>query len=403
MNLLCLTTSYPRSESDDSSVFVKRLCIAIRSQVDALIVITPSEITVPPETDGNGITVERVRYWPVETRLTYGAGLLENIKQNSVRVLLLLPLILSFAFHGIRLRKRYDIIHANWIIAGAAALIVRLLIGKPYVLTLRGSEMMLIKNPYVRFFYGPILFGAKAITTVSESLRSELVEYYPSLGPSTHSIPNGVGQFAPSDIEISQFCERYKLSRTTAYIVAVGSVIPRKRIEKLLVLMAHPGLSTIHLLVAGKLDQAEYAEQVQGAAESLGLGERVHFLGPVEPQQVGCAFAISRALISASSFEGRPNAILEAMAFGLPIIASDIPAHREIINDGQNGILVSFEDIPGAVAKIGEVLTNRELKKKFAEWNHMLTHENTWKRCAERYVELFYSALSTPTAPIPVE
>ena len=82
-------------------------------------------------------------------------------------------------------------------------------------------------------------------------------------------------------------------------------------------------------------------------------------------------------LVSVGFFEGRPNAVLEAMACGCPLVVSDIPAHREFLDEG-SALLVSPE-VPAAIAQaIGSVLTApddaarraKEARAKAAQWSN---------------------------------
>ena len=102
-----------------------------------------------------------------------------------------------------------------------------------------------------------------------------------------------------------------------------------------------------HLVLIG---QGPDSEELVAQAENLGLANRIHFLPNVPT--VGPYFRVADAFIFPSLIEGLPVALLEAMCAGLPCIASDIPAHTEIITHGENGLIVP----PGSTDSLVEAM-----------------------------------------------
>jgi glycosyltransferase involved in cell wall biosynthesis len=98
------------------------------------------------------------------------------------------------------------------------------------------------------------------------------------------------------------------------------------------------------------------------------------------------------AYVTASEFEGRPNAVLEALALGKVVLASDIPAHREIITDGENGLIFEMEHTTDAAYRLIQTLRNAEITQRLEEAARTSVKEFTWERCAIRYLSLFKTA-----------
>jgi glycosyltransferase involved in cell wall biosynthesis len=92
--------------------------------------------------------------------------------------------------------------------------------------------------------------------------------------------------------------------------------------------------------------------------------------------------------------EGKPQVMLEAMAAGIPIVASDIPAHRDIVDDGRSGLLCATADAyAGALDVLERPLTNAA----FGEYAYARCREEfgTWRDCARRYVAIYEELLQT--------
>lgn len=100
---------------------------------------------------------------------------------------------------------------------------------------------------------------------------------------------------------------------------------------------------------------------------ALGISGKTVFLGWLDRERLLVRYQGADIFITVSLDEGMPNAVMEAMACGLPVIASDIPAHRELIEDGVNGMLVSARE-PEAVAKVLKVLMrDKALRKRLGD------------------------------------
>ncbi len=137
-------------------------------------------------------------------------------------------------------------------------------------------------------------------------------------------------------------------------IVAVGSLIPRKAYDTLLhaaAILAASG-KTFELLVAGEGPERQRYESL---ALSLGIAHAVKFVG--DHPNVSELLATAEIFAHPAISEGLCNAILEAMAAGVPVVACPTGATPEIIEDGQNGLLVPVQQ-PPALARAMERLLN---------------------------------------------
>lgn len=124
--------------------------------------------------------------------------------------------------------------------------------------------------------------------------------------------------------------------------------------------------------------------------EAIEVPDWVHYHGPTHPNALHNEwFPAAAGLITLSQHdEGRPQIVLEAMASGLPVIASDLPAHAELIESGRTGFLVnSMEQFHAACASLRDVETNQRMGRQARAW--IEREIGDWDACAERYVQLY--------------
>lgn len=148
--------------------------------------------------------------------------------------------------------------------------------------------------------------------------------------------------------------------RESNRILMVGQVVSLKRYEDAIraFSLLRSDDPTLRLEVAGPCHDQKYLDSLNALVASLGLEPGVSFLGP--RSDVLPLMRDSRVLLLCSRTEGLPWAALEAMTARVPIVASDIAAHRELINDASNGLLVPMGN-PTAIAAALRRLLNDPL------------------------------------------
>ena len=113
------------------------------------------------------------------------------------------------------------------------------------------------------------------------------------------------------------------------------------------------------LVLAG---EGALLEECQTLAKSLGIAHRVRFPGYV--RDVGRWYAMADAAVSASRSEGLPFNIMEAMYAGLPVVASCVKGHEDLITDGENGLLYPYGDVAACAQAISRLLEEPDLKAR---------------------------------------
>jgi glycosyltransferase involved in cell wall biosynthesis len=179
-------------------------------------------------------------------------------------------------------------------------------------------------------------------------------------------IPSGVEPARPSDLARDALLEQLKLPSGAKLIGVIGRLVPEKRVKDLI--WAADLLRVLHdnlrLLIIGDGPLRAQLEEYARLASDL---DHVHFLG--EGNDVWRIVFHLDVLWNGSENVGQSAAILEAMAAGIPVVASDTPTNRELVADGETGHLIPLGTRAGRAARArftDHIFTDRELAASLA-------------------------------------
>jgi glycosyltransferase involved in cell wall biosynthesis len=251
-----------------------------------------------------------------------------------------------------------------------------------YIISLRGSDVP-GKNARLAMDYkilGPLFKsiwkGAQGVVACSDGLKKRALDFYDDV--SIDVIPNGV--------DLQRFMRREPRSLADMItLITVGRLSSTKRVDMLVdaVDMILQRGRKVRLIVAGGGSGLVELERI--VAEKS-LGSSVEIMGRVESDQMAEVYGRSDIYVSASMQEGMSNAMLEAMASGLPIVTTSCEGVEELIGD--NGIVVgdSAGDIASAVMGLagdGERFT------KMCAAARVRAEKFSWPDAAKRYIECY--------------
>lgn len=128
---------------------------------------------------------------------------------------------------------------------------------------------------------------------------------------------------------------------------------------------------------------------LQASVNERGLDKVVEFLG--ERSDVPDLMRQSDLYLNVSLYEGMPLTLLEAMASGLPIVASDVPGNRELVEDGVNGAKAALGDAKAIAEAVTTLLSNSDLYARLSKGAIAKSADYSIERCAERHRELYSS------------
>jgi len=300
------------------------------------------------------------------------AGGISHLMRRGGRRAMLAPIKLLRMIGGVyRRHPDVDIYHVNWLQC-ALPLPGN---GKPALITVLGNDLKLLRLPFMRSF-------------LRRAMRKRRVAI----------CPNAEWMQLPLQAAFGDIAE----------IIPVSFGIDPcwYAIERQLVAGQPKRWLVVTRLTADKLGPLfEWSQDVfcdsdrelhlfGPMQEGISVPDWVHYHGAATPQQLATEwFPGAYGLITLSRHaEGRPQVMLEAMAAGLPIIASHMPAHSSIVNDGCTGILC--EDANSyrlALGKLEDNNSNRRFGQAARSWVN--DEIGTWDDCAQRYVRIYEKLL----------
>ena len=264
---------------------------------------------------------------------------------------------------------------------------------RPVIASIRGSDGgILIDNPLFRPFLLRSLQQATWVTSVSRAYLERAKEEVELEGRCS-VIRNGV-EATPADC-------RWRLDSCNQGVV--GTVGEFRMVKDIpLLIRGYAGVDPRQrrrLLLAGYFGNAREEERwSQVLITELGIRDQVTLTGRFEPSEVGRHLRAMNVYVQSSSFEGLPNALLEAASLGLPLVATAVGGMKEILRHGENALVVPHGDPQPLSEAIGAVLGNRELARRLSAGALRLAAR--WSMEAERdsYLALYRLLLERRSA-----
>jgi len=278
----------------------------------------------------------------------------------------------------------FDILDAHYFYPdGVAAAMIAAKLKKPLVITARGTDINLI--PQYETPRRQIVWAAQqaaAIITVCQALKDELIRLGVN-GEKITVLRNGVDLklFTPG----ARDGLRQQLNLTRPTLLSVGHLIARKGHDK--VIRALLDFPEMELLIIG---DGEEESSLRRLCHELDLEKRVRFLGHIDQAQLADYYSAADILVLASSREGWPNVLLEAMACATPVVATPVWGTPEVVTAAEAGRIASDNSVAALVAAIKDLVDNypdRAATRAYAE-------RHSWDSTTQGQLSLFRSLLS---------
>ncbi len=335
MKVVVLTTSYPRSPEDVVGRFVADAVEHLRAE---------------------GLEIEVVS--PLVFRnfgIAYGHGVVGNLRRRPWLALLVPAMLASFARAARRAAREADLVHAHWLPSGAVAAVA----GRPFVVQLWGTDVELARR--APWLARGVLRRARLVVCASQELAAAAGE----LGArSVRVIPSGVD--VPESVAEPD---------EPPHLLYAGRLSEEKGVLELV--EAARGLP---LVVAG---DGPLRDRVQGA------------LGFVQHDELLRLYERAAAVVCPSRREGFGVVCAEAMAHGRPVVATAVGGLRDLVVDGETGLLVPPGDVPALRAALERVLGDGELRRSLGEAGRRRARESfSWARATALTVRAYEDVLA---------
>ncbi len=251
-----------------------------------------------------------------------------------------------------------------------------------------------IKVVYFRFFLRQALRGSDALIFVSRSARHDYVAHFGSPRGLSMVVHHGKGPgFQPSSDEVRIAPVRAHYALPARYILYVGTIEPRKNLDRLVQAFAAlaPNYPTLSLVIAGMMGWKQ--DHLLGLCHSLGIQDRVLFPGFVAEEHKASLIAGCELFVYPSLYEGFGLPVLEALASGVPTVTSNLSSLPEVAGDA--ALLVDPKDANALAKAMDAILSDpelaAELRRKGPEQAAKFTWEHTAEQTTAVYQELILS------------
>lgn len=389
--LLITASTFPRYDADTEPRFILDLAKELQKYFEVTVLVPASSDAATSEYL-EGIKVERYRYFPIHRfeTLCYPGAIVPRIREKKVRGLLVPFLIMGLYIALFKRKKQYDYVHANWLIPQG---IVQSFFKMPYVLTGHGGDVASMNKGIVKSLKRRTVRNAETVTVVSSALKDELLAIFSqeeraSVLKKLLVQPMGcdVGRFGPVHRK-----ENFWGQNGKSVVLFVGRLAEKKGVRYLIDAVRQ--LDVLLVIVGDGPLKGKLQEQTR----ELGMENKVIFMGAKTHGQLPEIYA-SADVFAAPSItagdkdkEGFGLVILEAMASGLPVVASRSGGITEIIRHGWNGLLTEEKDSLGLAENISMALSDPILYNRIAANMKYTVESYNYAEIGARYADIIFN------------
>lgn len=392
-----LASTFPADVGDGTPAFVADLARVEATGFDTVVLV--------PQVPGGhrhqvreGYEVRRYRFFPRRWEDLADGAILENLRAKPSRWLQLPTFFLAGALALRRAVRQTgpDVLHVHWIIPqGLMALVAARRV--PWLVTTLGGDLYALTSGPARFLKRQVLRRASAVTVMNEEMARVVV----GLG-----VPEDKVRVLPMGVELARIgAVDAAAERVPGRLAFVGRLVEKKGVAVLL-----QALGALAADIDWSLDViGDGPLRAELEAKAAPLGARVTFHGQQGSADLGRMLARAEVAVFPSvraqsgDQDGLPVALLEAMAAGTPIVASDLPGLSDAVAgrfdadapaEGPAGLLVEPGDAAALTAALARLLGDRALREEMGRAAVARASAYSMDAIGARYVELLRGATS---------
>lgn len=366
MRILLVTHNFPRHGDDMAGAFLLALARGQQALGHEVRVVAPHGPGLAERETVGGVDVVRYRYGGDDQEVLAYAGTMHEQALRSWAARWRLVQFIRAGRRALRRERaafRPDLVHVHWWVPGGFSFWPSNGAGVPVVLTSHGTDLFLLDRfPAARRVAGPIFRAAAEVTVIS----TPLVERVTRLG-----VPADRVTVLPMPLSAAQLADPATGPRNQGRLLFVGRLVERKGAEyaiRALAELRRWGRAVTLTLVG---DGAE-RPRLEALAGELDVSEAVKFTGALSHDAVARHYRSASLLLMPAvtdwkgEQEGFGMVLVEAMAAGLPIVATRSGGIPDVIRDGSTGLLVPERDTEALAGAAARLLDDAGLAGRFA-------------------------------------
>lgn len=397
-----LTSSYPKFRGDTTAPFIESIATHIAAQGIETHVVLPEHRELKRGAVEDGVHFYPYRYafkkeW---TLWGYAEALRADVKLKRGVYALALPALGSSFQKMMQLtaREKFDVLHAHWVLPNApAAALVAQLRRLPLVISMHGSDVFMAEKNRAFGSAARWCFDRAAWLT---ACSDELMQRALALGADenkTEWIPYGADAKAfhvkPDDVQ--RVRAQLQLQNDDVMILAVGRLVYKKGFEFLFAAMPQilQRAPNARLVLVG---YGDLRADLETQAQALGLNGHVTFAGRVPRQEIPAYFGAADVVCvpsvrdDAGNVDGLPNVVLEGMAAGKAIVASNIAGFPDVLDDGASGVLVPEKNPVALADALVALAHDARLRDAMGARAREKIHTRlNWENVARRFIQVY--------------
>lgn len=400
MKVLSITSSYPRYEGDPTAPFIESITRHVASRGHSIHLVLPQNREWKRPRVEDGVQYHPYRYSPRRTWTPWGySESLEGGVRIKRQLYALAPAVATSALwtcNRVLSRERLDLVHAHWVVPnGPIGALAARRHKLPLVISLHGSDISVSqRSGWIGRLTRSSFARAAAVTAPSE----DLLERARGLGATglLELIPYGadVDAFVADSAAAARIREQLGLPGDHTVVCAIGRFVHWKGFDCLIEAFAKASFVLPHMRLVFVGD-GDLREDLEARAKSLGVSQKVTFAGMASRHEMpGYLTAADIVVVPSIHYDGYvdglPNVALEAMAAGKPLVATRVGGLPQLVQSGENGLLVDERDPDALADAIVMLARDPDLRGRLGENGRTLIRDSmNWDVVAERFESVY--------------
>ena len=403
MKVCVLTHVYPRFKNDPMPPFIEFISENVQQLGVDVTVLTPYHPQFARVKTDHMVNLRIYKYiflsnWHL---LGYANTLVHDCKLKKFVYFLAPLMFFSGMIHLFKLnqKRRFDLLHAHWLLPnGFIAAVISKLCRIPLVISFHGSDVFVSKQNFL--FKNMEKWALKQASQITSS-SPEFKQYLEEMAIDTrklHIIPYGVEPELFEKISaqsVANLKKKLNIQEDELVLFALGRIVWKKGFDYLIravpTVLKH--IPNLKIIIGGDGSDLNSLKQL---VCSLGLDNVVHFPGAIYRNEIPVYFHLCDVFVMPAIHDPKgnvdtcPNVMLEAMASGKPVVASNISGIPLVVSHEENGLLVEEKNSAELAAAILKLLASKKLRDEFGKASKTKVHRFlTWTKIAQQFLTVY--------------